>query len=90
MLTACDFDALKFKISGADANKPLTIETKPSHVKVRIFASQVIDDGAVDVRGYDQLELELAQPQGMTTSTYTDQVTGDGSKQISIAALDKG
>lgn len=69
MLTDCDFDALKFNVSGADANKPPTIETKPSQVKVRIFASQVIDDEAVDVRGYAQLELDLTQPQGTTTST---------------------
>jgi len=42
------------------------------------------------VRGDAQLELDLTPPEGLTTPTFAVQATGDGKKQVSIAALDQG
>jgi hypothetical protein len=90
LLSACDFSALIFQTSGTDANKPPDIETKPSQSKVRVIASQVIEDEIFNLRGDSQLELDLTPPEGSTTSTFAVQATGDGTKQVSIAALDQG
>ena len=64
--------------------------SRPSQVKVIVLASQVIEDESVNVRGDAQLELDLTPPEGVTTSTFAVQATGDGTKQLSIAATDKG
>ena len=60
------------------------------NLPLRVLISQVIDDESVDVRGDSQLELDLTPPEGATTSTFAVQATGDGTKQLSIAALDQG
>jgi len=83
MLSACDFN-----LGGEDANKPPGIQIKPSQVKVLI--SQVIEDEAANVRGDSQIDLDLTPPEGSTTSTFAVQATGDGTKQVSIAAFDRG
>ncbi len=71
-----------------NANDPLTGQSKPSQVKVLI--SQAIEDESVNVRGDAQLELDLTPPEGSTNSTFAVQATSDGTKQVSIAALDQG
>ncbi len=81
ILSACNFNP-------GNANEPPGIQSKPSQVKVLI--SQVIDDESVNVRGDAQLELDLTPPEGSTTPTFAVQATGDGTKQLSIAATDKG
>lgn len=81
ILSACNFNP-------GNANEPPGVEIKPSQVKVLI--SQVIDDESANVRGDAQLELELTPPEGLTTPTFAVQATGDGTKQLSIAATDKG
>ncbi len=81
ILSACNFNP-------GNANEPPGIQSKPSQVKVLI--SQVIEDESVNVRGDAQLELDLTPPEGATTSTFAVQATGDGTKQLSIAATDKG
>ena len=81
VLSACNFNP-------GNANEPPGIQSKPSQVKVLI--SQVIDDESVNVRGDAQLELDLTSPEGSTNPTFTVQATGDGTKQLSIAATDKG
>jgi len=90
MLSACDFSALIFNASGSNANEPPGGGSKPSQVKVIVLASQVIEDESVNVRGDAQLELDLTPPEGSTTPTFAVQATGDGSKQLNIAALDQG
>jgi hypothetical protein len=81
VLSACNFNP-------GNANEPPGIQSKPSQVKVLI--SQVIYDESSDVRGGAQLELELTPPEGSTAPTFSIQAPGDGSKQISVAATDKG
>ncbi|MGB2896559.1 MAG: hypothetical protein WBB65_10415 [Anaerolineales bacterium] len=71
-----------------NANDPLRSQSKPSQVKVLI--SQVIEDESVNVRGDSQLELDVTPPEGATNSTFAIQATGEGTKQLSIAALDQG
>ena len=88
ILSACNFNVGSFNPNGSDANKPPGVEIKPSQVKVLI--SQVIEDESVNVRGDAQLELDLTPPEGATTPTFAVQATGDGTKQLSIAATDKG
>ncbi len=90
MLSACDFNSLIFNLSGEDANKPPDIETKPSQTSVKVVASQVIEDEIFNLRGDSQLELDLTPPEGSTSPTFAVQATGDGTKQVSIAALDQG
>ena len=90
MLSACDFSALAFQLDGADANKPPDIETKPSQTSVKVVASQVIEDEIFNLRADSQLDLDLSPPEGSTTSTFAVQATSDGTKQVSIAALDQG
>ena len=88
ILSACNFNVGSFNPNEPDANKPPGVEIKASQVKVLI--SQVIEDESVNVRGDAQLELDLTPPEGATTSTFAVQATGDGTKQLSIAATDKG
>ena len=90
MLSACDFNALLFNLDGADANDPPGGQSKPSQTSVKVLASQVIEDESVNVRGDAQLELDLTPPEGATTPTFAVQATADGTKQVSIAALDGG
>ena len=88
--SACSFNVGRFNPNGPDAKKPPGVEIKPSQVKVIVVASQVIDDESINVRGDAQLELDLTPPEGSTTSIFAVQATGDGTKQLSIAALDQG
>ena len=88
MLSACDFNALLFNGSESDANKPPDVQSKPA--QVRVLISQVIEDDSAKVRGDSQIDLDLSPPEGSTTSTFAVQATGDGTKQVSIAAFDRG
>ncbi|MEE8121627.1 MAG: hypothetical protein V3T55_08870 [Anaerolineales bacterium] len=90
ILSACNFNVGSSNSDGSNANEPPGGGPKPSQVKVIVLASQVIDDESVNVRGDAQLELDLTPPEGATTSTFAVQATGDGTKQLSIAATDKG
>ncbi len=74
----------------SNANDPPGSRSKPSQSKVLVLASQVIEDESVNVRGDAQLELDLTPPEGSTTPTFAVQATADGTKQLSIAALDQG
>lgn len=80
-LSACNFKP-------GNVNEPPGTHIEPSQVKVLI--SQVIYDEILDVRGDAQLELDLTPPEGSTTPTFAVQATGDGTKQFSVAANDRG